>query len=249
MHIIREQGCPKCKGYNMTNDEFIEKSIKIHDNKYKYDDTFYKSKKDTVKIYCNEHGYFEQMPYLHLKGCGCPYCAGCARSNNEEFIIKANKIHNNIYDYSKVNYKNAKSKIEIICKKHGSFWQTPNKHLTGRGCPKCKNSKSENFIKKYLKNNNIKFKQQQKFDGCKYKRNLYFDFYLPEKNICLEYDGEQHFINFRYKKDDKEKLEIRKIRDNIKNIYCKENNIKLYRIKYTDKIEEKLNDILNVRKI
>jgi len=244
MHIFRKQGCPKCEGLKMSNDEFIEQSSKIHKNLYLYPRTIFSGKRKKVIITCKIHGDFTQLAYSHLNGIGCSHCAGCAKSNNIEFINKSNKIHNYLYDYSKVNYKNAHIKIDIICKKHGIFKQSPNKHLCGKGCPICNNSKGENLIIKYLLNKNIKFETQYKFEKCKFKRELKFDFYLPEYNSCIEFDGDQHFNKFRFENND-DKLNIRKKRDEIKNIYCEENNIKLYRIKYTENIENKLKEILN----
>lgn len=248
MHIFRKQGCPKCEGLNMTNDEFINKSLKIHKNRYTYPRTVFTGKRKNVIITCEEHGDFPQKAYLHLKGVGCPYCAGCAKSDNDEFIKKSNKIHNNLYDYSNSDYKNARTPVEIICKKHGPFWQTPNKHLMGHGCQKCFCSKGELLIERLLKINKINYIPQKVFKDCFYKRNLKFDFYLPDYNICIEYDGEQHSINYRFEKD-MERLKVRKIRDQIKNIYCEEKGIKFYRINYNDNIEQKLNVILSENEI
>lgn len=75
----------------------------------------------------------------------------------EQFIEEAKKIHGNKYDYSKVQYKNNKEKVEIICPVHGSFWQTVKHHLNGCGCPMCNSSKGENIIKNYLDKNNINY--------------------------------------------------------------------------------------------
>ena len=85
---------------------------------------------------------------------------------------------------------------------------------------------------------------QEVFDGCKYKRNLPFDFYLPELNICIEFDGKQHYTPIKFFGGD-DNYKKQKIRDNIKNEYCIKNNIKLFRIKYDENIEEKINEILN----
>jgi len=244
MHIFRKQGCSKCEGLNMTNQEFLKQSKIIHNDNYSYENTKFISKKNNVIIKCKIHGYFEQNPYLHLKGHGCPKCAGCKISNKEEFVEKSNKIHNNKYDYSLVNYKNAITHVKISCKKHGVFEQTPNKHLSGKGCPICCESKGERKIRLFLKKQNIEFISEKKFDGCEYKKQLRFDFYLPNKNCCIEFDGEQHYQLYKFEKTT-EKLEIRKKRDQIKNIYCQENNIKLHRIKYNDNLIEKLTEILN----
>lgn len=244
MHIVREQGCPKCEGYNMDTDEFIKQSQKVHNKRYTYPKTVFKGKRKKLIVTCDIHGDFEQRAYSHLIGVGCPYCAGCSRSNNDEFIRKSNLIHEYTYDYSRVNYKNAHTPVEIGCGKHGYFWQTPNKHLSGHGCPKCFYSKGEIMIEKLLKDNNIKYVPQKKFHDCLFKRNLQFDFYLPDYDVCIEYDGEQHTTNYRFEKD-LERLKVRKIRDQIKNIYCEEKGIKLIRISHKEDIKDKLKDILN----
>jgi hypothetical protein len=248
MHIVRKQGCPKCEGLNMNTEEFIKQSIKIHKGRYSYPRAIFRGKMKKTIITCDEHGDFEQLAFLHLKGHGCPYCAGCARSNKEKFEKKANMVHDYIYDYSKVKYKNAHISVEIVCRKHGSFWQTPNKHLIGHGCPNCYKSKGEILIEKILKNNKIYFIYHKTFDDCIFKRKLQFDFYLPDYNICIEYDGEQHITNYRFEKD-LERLKVRKIRDKIKNIYCEEKRIKLYRISHKEDVLNKLKEILDDCKI
>src|SRR5690606_22516277 len=156
----------KCMGIKLTVDLFIEKARKIHSNKYNYDFKNYSNCKSIIKIECPNHGWFEQIAKNHIVGYGCSLCGEESKykklvSSKEEFVKKAILEHGHIYDYSKVIYVNSKTKIEIICKKHGSFWQKPNAHLAGRsvkgkqkggsGCPKCfgkfKYSK-EKFIEK-----------------------------------------------------------------------------------------------------
>jgi very-short-patch-repair endonuclease len=119
------------------------------------------------------------------------------------------------------------------------FIQKPTTHLKGCGCPMCNESQGERKISQILENKKINFISQKKFDGCLYKRKLKFDFYLPDYNTCIEYDGEQHNVMYRFEKTN-ERLKIRQKRDKIKNEYCKENNIHLIRIKYNESIEEKL---------
>ena len=184
------QGCPKCKGKFLSNCEFIEKCEKIHKNKYDYTKTLYKGSEIKIEIICPEHGIFFQKASNHLNlKYGCPKCGGVAKSNTVDFIEKSIKIHGNLYDYKNVFYKNAKTNVEIICKKHGSFIQQPTKHLSNQGCPICKLSKGELEVMKILLENNINFKTQHRFNDL----NLIFDFFLPDKNIAIEYDGIQHF--------------------------------------------------------
>jgi len=225
-------GCKKCVSDNQKNTigNFITKSNEIHDNKYDYSLAEYINAITKVKIICKEHGVFIQKPNDHLSGYGCPICAGNIKSNVKEFIIKSNEIHDNKYDYSLVNYSNAHSKVKIICKEHGLFSQKPNSHLRGRGCPICKSSKGEEKIYKYLVENDIKFEREKKFKDLGMKR---FDFYLSEKNIIIEFDGEQHFKANNFFGGE-EGFRKRQISDLIKNQYCFDNNIKIIRIPYTE---------------
>ncbi len=241
-HISQKQGCPKCAGKGKELLEIIEDFNKIHNFKYDYSLINYKNKRSNLKIICTDHGIFEQISYSHLSGIGCPKCGGSFRTTTEEFINKSNKIHNNKYDYSLVDYKSAHKKVKIICPEHGSFEQSPNGHLRGNKCPKCEldMSKGELKITEYLKNENINFVPQHTFIDCKNIRCLPFDFYLPIYNICIEFDGIQHFKASKSWGGEQE-LEIRKIRDQIKTDYCKNNNIKLLRIKYNENILDKLN--------
>lgn len=140
----------------LTRNDFINKANLIHNNKYDYSKVEYVNNSTKVCIICPEHGEFWQTPRNHLIGQGCPLCNGTFKLTNQEFIEKANKIHNNKYDYSKVKYVNNNTKVCIICPKHGEFWQTPHHHLNGHGCSKCRNENNgdrrrhntEDFIRK-----------------------------------------------------------------------------------------------------
>jgi len=236
-------GCPICADTKYSIEEIIEKFNKIHNNFYDYSLVVYINVNTKIKIICPIHGIFEQLPSEHLKGCGCSECYGNKKYTNEEFIQKVDIVHNYVYDYSLINYVNSHTKIKIICHVHGIFEQMPYQHLNGSGCPYCKNSKGENKIKSFLENNNIKYIQQQKFIDCKNKKNLPFDFYLPTKNIAIEFDGEQHYRVVKNWGGDLG-FENRKIRDKIKTEYCINNNIQLIRIKYNENIDNKLNIII-----
>ena len=246
----RGSGCPECGGSKkLTNYEFIKKVEKIHKHKYDYSLVEYKNNNTKVKIICQNHGVFEQTPSEHLRY-GCWQCGVISRSNkkklnNDDFIKKANKIHDNYFDYSKAIYNGHRNKLIIICPKHGEFNQKANAHLNGQGCPSCKKSKGEREIEVWLNINNIKYNPQHRFKDCKDIRTLPFDFYLPDYNICIEYDGKQHFKPLMF--NGKSNLSDIIKKDNIKNIYCTNNNIKLIRIKYDNfkNIGELLNGFIN----
>ena len=242
-HYLDKEGCPKCsKILNKEKNQiinfslFIENSNKIHKNKYDYSQVNYIDSNIKVDIICSRHGVFKQSPHSHSYGSGCPKCSNekcseCNSSDTNTFINKSKIKHNNRYDYSLVNYINANTKVEIICKKHGIFEQLPSVHLVGCGCSLCQISKGEEKVKLFLDKNKIIYKKEHKFNDCRYKLPLPFDFYLPKYNMCIEYDGQQHFEKW-YSGDTDEDLNIRKLRDQIKTDYCKNNNINLLRIKY-----------------
>ena len=135
---LRGIGCGRCGGTGcLTTEEFIKRAKEVHGNKYDYSECIYSTAHGMVTIICPIHGKFRQIAHNHLHGATCPKCANRERGTTEEFIEKARKIHGDKYDYSKVEYVNAYTKVCIICPEHGEFWQTPNGHLNGNGCPVC----------------------------------------------------------------------------------------------------------------
>lgn len=237
---INGKGCNKCGDISMaqkhayTTEEFINKSKQIHGNKYDYSKVHYISNKYKVIIGCPIHGDFLQSPDKHLSGCGCRKCAdvytaNVRRKTTEWFITKAIQIHGMRYDYSKANYTGICNKIEIICNEHGSFFQSPRKHLLGHGCPKCVSYKLENTISLLLDNNNIKYnKNYKEFKWLinDINHSLELDFYIPEYNIAIECQGKQHFEPVE-KFGGTEAYQIQVKNDQIKQTLCKQHNIKL----------------------
>jgi very-short-patch-repair endonuclease len=141
--------------------QFINDCISIRGNIYDYSLVDYKNNKLKVKIICKEHGIFEQTPNNHLsKKQDCPKCSDYHFDikSKSDVIVDFIKKHGNKYDYSKVNYKGNKIKVEIICSKHGSFFQTPNNHLKGNNCAKCLKIDTEMFIKKAKKVHKEKYR-------------------------------------------------------------------------------------------
>ena len=225
----------------LTNVEFIKKANEIHNNKYDYSLSNYINTRTKIEIICHLHGKFEQTPSNHIYNkSGCLKCdQENHKMNTIKFINKAKEIHKNKYDYSLTTYSDSYTHINIICPTHGEFQQNPYNHLNYHGCPLCIESKGENTIREILETNNIKYISQKSFNGCTYKRKLKFDFYLYDKNICIEYDGIQHFEPNDFFGGKKYFNETKK-KDNIKNIFCSKNNIKLIRISYKDDIKSKL---------
>lgn len=135
-------GCPRCAGRIVTQDEFIAKAKSIHGDLYSYLKVAYVNSRIPVLIACSKHGDFRQTPTSHLSGHGCPKCArlqqaDANRLSPKDFFAKARKVHGAKYAYDKALYLDSRTKIVITCKMHGDFKQAPDMHLSGHGCPRC----------------------------------------------------------------------------------------------------------------
>lgn len=252
---IRGLGCPKCGERFLDKEFFIEKAKKVHGNRYDYSKVNYVNNRTKITIICPEHGEFEQTPNSHLCGKGCQICSeeircNKRRKNVDELIREFNEIHHNKYDYSliKEHYKNATTKIPIICPEHGIFWQTSINHRYS-SCPNCSESKGEKELSYLLAKRNIKFTRQKTFDWLKYRRKQKLDIYLNDYNIAIEYQGMQHFRPVYWTAYGEEKAQegfeqVQKYDKNKKDL-CDAHGVKLYYINYNDYLEKRLNEILN----
>lgn len=162
----------------LTTEEFIKRAKELHGNKYDYLKSVYNGFYEKVCIICPEHGEFWQTPNCHLRGKGCPKCSRFSLKSVGAFIKQAKEVHGGKYDYSKIEYKGNKIKICIVCPEHGEFWQTPNSHLIGHGCPKCAAKKTaeenkislEEFVKRAKKTHGDKYDYSKvKYDFIKDK--------------------------------------------------------------------------------
>jgi len=247
---FRKVGCPKCAKIKLgklkiskVKNSIVMEFQNVHGDKYNYSKVNYKNSNTPIEIICPEHGSFFQLYHDHKNGSGCPMCANILKSskmkNSKEDIIRIFKSVHASYNYSKVNYKNTTTKVEIICSKHGSFWQSPMSHRAGNGCPKCSESKGERRVREFLESNNIKYSQE-----IKLFENYRFDFYLEDLNTVIEYDGKQHYEPVKYFGGLEGFLKTQE-RDKIKTEYCLKNNIRIIRIGYFEDIKEILEGFLN----
>lgn len=241
-HLKQGRSCWNCKKVKKREENaqnfFLNSSI-IHNNKYDYSKFVYVDSYTKGIIICPEHGEFLQIPNSHIKGRGCPKCAGNNYKRTiSEFIQKAQAIHGSSYDYSKVDYKTCKDKVLITCNKcHQDFWQTPDGHLQGKGCPNCKlqsQTKVYNKLKQSFPSEEILFEVGSKV--IPWLKNQRFDIYFPKYNIAVEYNGEQHYIPVQHF-GGQIGLEQTQKRDLLKREKCKENQCVLLELKYdyTDK--------------
>ena len=223
-------------------ENFIEKSNKIHEDKYTYDKVNYLSAGDKVIITCPDHGDFEQIANVHLLGKGCPDC-GKERSvilmtkTNQEFIEDAVNIHEDKYDYSLVEYVNTNTQISIICTEHGEFNQLPRAHLRGAGCPNCNRFKTEKLCISI-----IEHLTDHKFIKCRpsFLDGLELDGFNADLQLAIEYNGEQHYkIVDYFHRNGIYDLLTQVEHDKLKKRKCQENGIYLMIVPHYVKDKEK----------
>jgi hypothetical protein len=233
----------------LTTPQFIERIEKIFGvDSFDYSLLEYKNAHKSVKLICKKCGKVEEKdPSVFYRGYGCLNCR-IKRPNPKKitkdiWIERVNKIHNFKYDYSKVkDFLTLLNPVEIICPIHGVFKQTPHIHLYAKSnCPECSIYKGEEEVGIWLNHNNIKYEYQFRVKiNDSYH---YFDFYLPFKNIIIEYNGLQHYKPIKFfggEEGYKRLLE----RDKIKYQYCLDNKITLIIIKYKDNINNILKTLI-----
>lgn len=197
-----------------------------------------------VDIICPIHGLFSQTPLIHLWGSkyGCPKCSRLKvndwhKRTKESFILEAVEIYKEYkckYDYSNIVFVNMDTKVSISCSLHGPFLVTPHQHLYKKsGCPNCRKSKGELHIKYWLDYYGINYVVQYKIADCKDINCLPFDFYLPDFNMCIEYQGEQHYHAVSLFGGE-EGYKLLQSHDLIKRSYCETNNIVLLCISFKE---------------
>jgi hypothetical protein len=206
VHLKGNGGCKECQKeklssiFKFTKEEFIKQSKEIHGDEYNYSKVEYINYATKVIIICKVHGEFLQTPREHLGGCKCGFCKGnrislLMRSTKEEFIIKAQNIHLNKYDYSLVDYINSQTSVKIICNIHGIFEQKPNNHLNGTKCPKCNHHHSKIQLQwlNYIQISRNIIIQHAETDNGEFKiPNTRFlaDGFCKETNTIYEFHGD-----------------------------------------------------------
>ncbi|UXE02631.1 HNH endonuclease [Staphylococcus phage Biyabeda-mokiny_2] len=233
-----------------THEEFVEQVKDIAGNEYTVIGN-YEYANQKIKMFHNEcKEEFEIRPNNFLQGKRCSACRGKRMSKAQAKPL--NKVkrqlkekHNGTIEIIG-EYTNTHTKTDFKCLTcNHTFSSEPNSVLRLSGCPKCKVSKGEKLIAEFLKENNIRFKEQKRFKDCVHKRPLIFDFYLLDLNTLIEYDGLQHSKPIEYFGGVKSFEEL-KYRDSLKDDYAKRNNIRMVRVSYKQKEKEIIEELESV---
>lgn len=237
-NILNGRGCPRCsKKERKTYEDYIVELSKINPNIEVVEK--YVNARTPILHKCKIDGYeWMTAPTNTLKGHGCPICAKNKKCEHEEYVEKVAKLNLDIEVVD--TYIDALTTILHKCKLDGFEWMArPSAILYGNGCPRCNASKGEKMVAHWLEEKNILYEAQKIFEDCKNIHALPFDFYLSEYNICIEYQGKQHYEPIEYFGGQKT-FENQVLRDNIKEKYCQKNNILLFKIPYYADIYDEL---------
>lgn len=251
---LEGSGCPICsrQSRSLTTKQFLQKAQARHQFVYTYPNVNVDSYKDVVTICCPQHGTFSQRVGVHLQGAGCTKCfRQRKRLTKEEFISRAREKHQGFYTYAYVEYRDIHTKVLVTCPTHGEFSVEPSLHIQRTGCPKCRSSHNEKRIRQVLIEKNVVFLEQHRFDDCRSKYPLPFDFYLPQLNTVIEYDGLHHFKPVPFSGSEQEsnnRFNVTVAHDLIKTKYCYVNNIKLLRVSHmqSDQIDQIIQNLVEV---
>ncbi len=232
---LKSNGCLLCgiidtgKSNKMSSEEYFKRAKEKHGDKYDYTNSIYIGSNKPITYVCPKHGKITQLANSHLDY-ECELCGkDKTKKDFDTFLDRANKEHEHAYTYDEDSYTMLNSSVKITCKKHGEFTQLAQDHVRGTGCPVCSESKGERAVRNLLFNNKITYIREYKFNNSRYR----YDFYLPELNILIEYDGVQHFKPIEVF-GGIEALYKTQIRDKEKDILADANNIPLIRIPYTE---------------
>lgn len=191
---LRGNGCPICSGKKKhTTNEIIKTFKEMYGDEYDYSCTEYKGALEKFKVLCKHHGEFETIYNNMLRGWACPKCTKYRKNINQEFLKRAIEVHGDKYDYTKVIYKNCSSKVEMICKVHGSFFQQPRIHINGTGCQKCSNFTTSKIARNWLNSLNIPHLRTFDDPGGEYvipETKWKVDGYDEKTNTVYEFHGD-----------------------------------------------------------
>lgn len=241
----------------ITPEMFMERCRLNKNINLDFSKSVYINSRTPITVKCKLHGEFIHSP-KDVSNIRCHICSMENHSGQrysltcEEYKIVASTLHKNKYDYTLLSDMKLE-KIPIICPTHGIFMMRKSAHISKKqlyGCPKCNrnHSKGEEIIENWCIDNKINYISQKKFLGLKNKNTIFYDFYLPDHNILLEFDGLHHFKPIKYSKtqsieEQHKKFESIKDSDGKKLTYAMDNRINMIRIMYTRMND--LNHILN----
>ena len=233
-NFVHGRRCPYCAGNaRKTDKQFKQGAFDLVGNEYTFLDPYVNSY-TKIRVKHNKCGnIYEVTPNDFLRGSRCPYCAGLARKTDEEFKHEINILVGNEYTFLD-SYVNNATKLRVKHNKCGNVYKViPTNFLSGKRCPFCTDTpKGELIIIKILDKLGINYEYQKTFDDLKDDRLLSYDFYIPDQNTLIEYQGKQHYQPIDYFGGET-KFKNQQKHDKMKLEYAKEHGYNLIAVPYT----------------
>ena len=251
-HVLDGSGCPKClverigNSNRKNNEQYITELLACNSNIVSVEE--YVGYKIPIKHFCNKHQeFFDIAPQSALQGIGCPNCTTEKRHNSmvkseEQYVLELQKIHPNIILLGEYTTTHTPTLHKCLIDDY-EWMPKPSGLLFGFGCPCCNKSKGEKAVELWLTQHNVEYIPQKRFDDCRDKQALPFDFYLPVMNVCIEYQGRQHYESIEHFGGE-ENLQYVQLHDEIKRKYCLDNDISLLCIPHWENVNDFLNENL-----
>lgn len=228
-------GCLKCTNINQTKDEntFKVELDKATNGEFELVGKYVNNKTKTEFRHVLCGNTFYAYPNNLKRHSNCKYCRPIGTAKSPKTFRE--EINYRLEEYELVSeYISERDKITVVHKRCGNKWELyPRRFIRGDECPYCKHSsKGESMVRSVLKDLDIYFVEQKTFEGLKYKAKLRYDFYIPSKNIAIEYQGVQHYRPYSFGENSITKYEEQVVRDNLKREFSKNNDIILIEIPY-----------------
>ncbi len=184
-----------------------------------------------------------KLDLLVFYGRRCSYCAGLIKKTNNQFRKEVYDLVGDDYTFLD-SYVNAITKIRVKHNKCGHIYKVkPDSFLQGSRCPYCNSPKGETIISKILDTLNINYESQKTFSDLKDDRLLSYDFFIPDQNILIEYQGQQHYQPINYFGGD-DRFKYQKKHDKMKTDYAKFHRYNLITVPYTEDTLSKIKKYL-----
>ena len=259
-NLLQSSGCPICtsqrvakirnKKNTLTKGQIIKRFKLVHGDRYDYSSIEPNGTISVVKIKCEKHGVFEQKVSTHFSGKGCPDCgleqkAVNATLGQGEIYQRLIDLNGKIFVYPPNCGLSLLNPMPIICREHGLFYQPLRIHLKGNGCSECSQSLGAKRVSNWLREHGIEYQVEFNIPAGKKGQPLRADFFLPDYDLFIEYDGEQHFRPVSlYSTNEETALEVfnqQKERDKAKDDWIRQNGFDLLRIRFDQDVFEVLN--------